>query len=108
MSILAWLCRSLRHPQITVTMEVYSEVPSAKTRSALKRLGRQIGGQGLLCSGVVRASKGPVPQLERALDPGGRYWDRTSDLLGVNQIWAVAGHRLMTPGMPLNWDNDLP
>jgi len=25
-----------------MTMEVYSEVPSAKTRSALKRLGRQL------------------------------------------------------------------
>jgi uncharacterized Zn-finger protein len=34
----------LRHTQITVTMEVYSEVPSAKTRSALKRLGRQLDG----------------------------------------------------------------
>jgi len=28
--------------------------------------------------------------------------------LGVNQMWAVAGHRLMMPDMPLNWDNDLP
>jgi integrase len=34
----------LRHTQITVTMEVYSEVPSAKTRNALKRLGRQLDG----------------------------------------------------------------
>jgi integrase len=34
----------LRHTQIAVTMEVYSEVPSAKTRSALKRLGRQLDG----------------------------------------------------------------
>jgi hypothetical protein len=34
----------LRHTQFTVTMEVYSQVPSAKTRSALKRLGRQLGG----------------------------------------------------------------
>ncbi len=34
----------LRHSQIAVTMEIYSEVPSAKTRSALKRLGRQLDG----------------------------------------------------------------
>jgi integrase len=34
----------LRHSQIAMTMEVYSEVLSAKTRSALKRLGRQLDG----------------------------------------------------------------
>ena len=31
----------LRHTQISVTMEIYSEVPSATTRKALKRLGGQ-------------------------------------------------------------------
>jgi hypothetical protein len=36
--------QTLRHTQITVSMEVYSEVSSAKTRSALKRLGRQLDG----------------------------------------------------------------
>jgi integrase len=34
----------LRHSQIAMTMEVYSEVPSAKTRTALKRLGKQLDG----------------------------------------------------------------
>jgi integrase len=34
----------LRHSQIAMTMEVYSEVPSAKTRNALKRLGRKLDG----------------------------------------------------------------
>jgi hypothetical protein len=34
----------LRHSQIAMTMEVYSEVPTAKTRNALKRLGRRLGG----------------------------------------------------------------
>ncbi|MGO9144596.1 MAG: tyrosine recombinase XerC [Streptosporangiaceae bacterium] len=34
----------LRHSQIAMTMEVYSEVPTDKTRSALKRLGRQLDG----------------------------------------------------------------
>jgi integrase len=34
----------LRHSQISMTMEVYSEVPSAKTRNALRRLGRKLDG----------------------------------------------------------------
>jgi integrase len=34
----------LRHSQIAMTMEVYSEVPTAKTRSALRRLGKQLDG----------------------------------------------------------------
>jgi integrase len=34
----------LRHSQIAVTMEIYSEVPSATTCSALKRLGRHLDG----------------------------------------------------------------
>jgi hypothetical protein len=34
----------LRHSQVAMTMEVYCEVPSAKTRSALKRLGKQLDG----------------------------------------------------------------
>jgi integrase len=34
----------LRHSQISMTMEVYSEVPSAKTRTALKRLGSKLDG----------------------------------------------------------------
>jgi integrase len=32
----------LRHSQIAMTMEIYSDVPSAQTRSALKRLGRKL------------------------------------------------------------------
>jgi hypothetical protein len=31
----------LQRSQIAMTMEVYSEVPTAQTRSALKQLGRQ-------------------------------------------------------------------
>ena len=34
----------LRHSQISMAVEVYSEVPSAKTRNALKRLGRKLDG----------------------------------------------------------------
>ena len=35
--------RILRHAQIDVTMNVYTEVSDAKTLNALRRLGRQLG-----------------------------------------------------------------
>ena len=34
----------LRHSQIAVTMNVYSEVTSNETREALKRLGKELEG----------------------------------------------------------------
>jgi hypothetical protein len=34
----------LRHSQITVTMQVYSEVPSDATKDALRRLGQSLDG----------------------------------------------------------------
>lgn len=34
----------LRHSQIAMTMEVYSKVPTANARSALKQLSRQLDG----------------------------------------------------------------
>ena len=33
----------LRHSKIAVTMEIYTEIPSAATRDALKKLGRWLG-----------------------------------------------------------------
>ena len=33
----------LRHSRIAVTMEIYTEVPSAATRDALKKLGQRLG-----------------------------------------------------------------
>ena len=33
----------LRHSRIAVTMEIYTEVPSAATRDALKKLGQWLG-----------------------------------------------------------------
>ena len=33
----------LRHAQISITMEVYTEVPDEVTRAALKSLGDQLG-----------------------------------------------------------------
>jgi hypothetical protein len=38
----------LRHSQIAVTMEIYSEVPSSASRDALRRLGETLAGQPLL------------------------------------------------------------
>jgi integrase len=43
MCILGVAMRILRHAQIDVTMNVYTEVSDAKTLQALKRLGRQLG-----------------------------------------------------------------
>jgi integrase len=54
----------LRHSQIAMTMEIYSEVPTAKTRSALKRLGRPTRWLGLLYFGVVRRPKRAGPVFE--------------------------------------------
>lgn len=34
----------LRHSEIAVTMEVYTHVPSADTRRALRKLGKALGG----------------------------------------------------------------
>jgi hypothetical protein len=36
----------LRHGQIAMTVEIYSEVPTAKTNSGLKPLGRQLDSRG--------------------------------------------------------------
>jgi hypothetical protein len=33
----------LRHSKIAVTMEIYTEIPSAATREALKKLGEGLG-----------------------------------------------------------------
>jgi integrase len=33
----------LRHSKIAVTMEIYTEVPSAATREALRKLGQWLG-----------------------------------------------------------------
>ncbi len=35
--------------------------------------------------GHLKDQKGHVPCWDVALDHGGRYWDRTSDLFGVNE-----------------------
>ncbi|MFE0314684.1 site-specific integrase [Streptomyces albogriseolus] len=35
----------LRHSEIAVTMEVYTRVPSADTRRALRKLGEALGGR---------------------------------------------------------------
>ena len=51
--------RILRHAQIDVTMNVYTEVSNAKTLKALKRLGRQLARS--RCCTLYGIEKGHVP-----------------------------------------------
>ena len=62
--------RILRHAQIDVTMNVYTEVSDEKTLMALKRLGRQLGSQELLYLLLYGIRKGHVPMWEVACDLG--------------------------------------
>ncbi|MBB4917437.1 hypothetical protein FHS44_004545 [Streptosporangium saharense] len=38
--------RGLRHSQISMTMDVYTQIPSPETRKALGRLNSQLDGDG--------------------------------------------------------------
>lgn len=51
-----------RHSEIAVTMEVYTHVPSAETRRALRKLGKALGGG----SKQKKERKGERKQQERA------------------------------------------
>jgi integrase len=66
--------RILRHAQIDVTMEVYTEVSDKQTLKALKRLGKQLDTQLLLYFAAVQDHQRPVPRSEPASDMrrGGR------------------------------------
>jgi hypothetical protein len=77
--------QTLRHSKIAVTMEIYTEVPSAATRSAQEV--RSVAGRlARCCTSVLYGQrKRPVTRSQLAAELGGRYWDRTSDLLGVNE-----------------------
>jgi hypothetical protein len=55
--------RILRHAQIDVTMNVYTEVSDEKTLKALKRLGRQLGSWALLYFAAARHKKRPRPTV---------------------------------------------
>ncbi len=70
----------LRHSKIAVTMEIHTEVPSAATRDAPRKLGQWLGSD--TC--CTRQQEGRSQRSQPASELGGRYWDRTSDLLGVN------------------------
>ena len=62
--------RILRHAQIDVTMNVYTEVSDARTLKALKRLGRQLGSLPLLYFAAVHHRKRPHPTVGVACDLG--------------------------------------
>jgi integrase len=61
----------LRHSQIAMTMKVYSQVPTAKTRSALERLDKQPDGYGCSTFVLYGAQKGRFRVRKPALDLGG-------------------------------------
>ena len=75
----------LRHSQIAVTMDIYSEVPSEATQEALQRLGQSLDGQATAAPAAAQTAETAGSVGDPAADLGGRYWDRTSDLLGVNE-----------------------
>jgi hypothetical protein len=52
----------LRHSQIAITREIYSESPTAKTRSALKRLGSKLDGE--RCIPVLYGNEIGRPMIE--------------------------------------------
>jgi integrase len=58
----------LRHSEIAVTMEVYTHVPSAGARRALRKLGKALGGG----SKQKREKKGKRKQEERAGEQPGK------------------------------------
>jgi len=43
----------LRHSKIAVTMEIYTEVPSAATRDALRKLSQWLGSEHRCCTSVL-------------------------------------------------------
>jgi hypothetical protein len=47
----------LRHSQIAITMQVYSEVPSEATQDALRRLGESLDGPATAAPVAAQASK---------------------------------------------------
>ncbi len=59
--------RILRHAQIDVTMNVYTEVSDARTPQALKRLGEQLESWALLYFVAVQGRKRPLPAWGVAL-----------------------------------------
>jgi len=54
----------LWHSQIAMTMEIYSEVPTARKKSALEGLSRQLDGQPTL---LYEDLNGPIPYSKSTL-----------------------------------------
>ena len=69
----------LRHSQIAITMQVYSEVPSKATQDALRRLGRSLGGPAATAAPCccTKTKEGPPARCERPVT----WWA----ILGSNQ-----------------------
>lgn len=81
--------RILRHAQIAATMEIYAQASSKANRAALKHLGTTSMDELLLYFADVLSGKPGTKIGYRAYDLRGRYWDRTTDLFGVNAASAL-------------------
>jgi hypothetical protein len=57
---------------------------------------------------AARRSTKAGRMVATGLCPGGRYWDRTSYLLGVNETWAVPEGACKSPKVPFTWASDRP
>lgn len=55
----------LRHAQIAITMEIYTEVPDEVTRAALKRLGDQLSPSRRTRRGTAPRARRPRPRTAR-------------------------------------------
>jgi hypothetical protein len=74
----------VRHSQIAMTMEVCSEVPTARTRSALRQLGKKLDGGVAVVRCCTDGKSGWSLIRELAADLGGAEGIRTPDPLDAN------------------------
>ncbi len=75
----------LRHAQFSITMEIYTQVSSKATREALNAWGRVSMADDCCIPLLYGHKNGHLHRWKVASDLRGRYWDRTSDLFGVNE-----------------------
>jgi Phage integrase family len=77
----------LRHSKISITMEIYTEVPDASTREALRRLGERAWHDSYCCTFVLcGTTRWSFTRSEWAVDLGGAKGSRTPDLLHAMQF----------------------
>jgi hypothetical protein len=83
--------RILRHVQIAVTMEIYAQASSKATVLRLSDWKTASMGDLLLYFVAVLLKICNSKIVDQGSDLGGQYWDRTSDLFGVNADRSTSG-----------------